>query len=430
MGLFTIVPRHVVAGADEPAPSEKLRIAGIGSAGQAMHDLGQVTAKGDLLVCVADVDEPRTGPARQRWPEAKFYADWREMFEKEEKNFDAVVIACPDHVHAVAACAAMQLRKHVYVEKPMAHNISEVRHMAKLAKETGVVTQMGNQGHSGAGPYRLKLWLDKNVLGKVTEVHSVTNRPTWLQGVDRPALTPEVPEGLAWDLWLGPAQERPYHPAYCPRAWRGWWDFGTCALGDMGCHVLDAPYYALAAGAPTRISAEAPDATSESGPKKSIITFEFPARGDMPAFTWKWYDGGNLPPRPEELPEKYYWGDHEGGSLLIGDKGKAIMGTYGNNLRLLPDSLMENFELATVSPHKTMGHHREWVEACKTGGKTVSNFEYAAGLTELVHLGNLAIRAGQPIEWDSANMKITNVPEANQYLTRNYRAGWKPAGMA
>lgn len=423
---FMIVPRRVLGGPNETPPSERLQVAGIGSAGQAMADLGQVSMGADI-VALCDVDSERAAPAHERWPNARGYADWREMLEKEKDKIDAVVIAIPDHSHAPAAMAAMQLGKHVYVEKPMAHNIAEVRKLMQMAKDTGVVTQMGNQGHSFPGCHRFRQWMDQGAIGTVREVHCWTNRPGWKQGIDRPTDTPPVPPTLNWDLWLGPAPERPYHPVYCPRSWRGWWDFGTCALGDMGCHILDAAHFGLRLGAPARITAEAEGATKETGPVKSKIVYEFPDRGPgFPACTLTWYDGGNLFPRPEELEEGKPLGDNDGGTLFIGETGKIVSGTYSNGMRMIPKTKEEAYEAehGKTEMYKSKGHHQNWIDACKGQGEAVSNFAYAGPLTELVHLGNIAIRAGQPIEWDAANMKITNVPEANAYLQREYRPGW------
>jgi len=424
-GAFMVVPRRVVAGAAEAAPSERLQVAGIGAGGQAMADLGQVSQFADI-VALCDVDQERAARAYERWPDARRYTDYRVMLEKEQQQIDAVVIASPDHTHAVAAMAAMQLGKHVYVEKPMSHNIAETRELMRVARETGVVTQMGNQGHSFPGVYRIRRWVDLGAVGPITEVHCWTNRPRWPQGIDRPTETPPVPETLDWDLWLGPAAHRPYHPAYCPRDWRGWWDFGTAALGDMGCHILDPPFYALQLGAPARVTAEEEGATSETGPLRSKIVFEFPERGEgLPACTLTWYDGDQTPPRPEGIGEDEQLGDSDGGSLFLGAKSQIVSGTYSNNARILDEALAEEFEPSRREEYRSMGHHHNWVAACKGEEETVSHFDYAGPLTELVHLGNLAIRAGGPIEWDAANMRVTNLPEANEFVSREYRDGWR-----
>jgi predicted dehydrogenase len=417
---FTIVPRHVLGGPNETPPSEMLRVAGIGCGGQAMHDLGQVDRHAKI-VALCDVDDERAANAYLRWPDAPRYKDFRQLLEKEQNNIDAVVVATADHVHAVASLAAMDLGKHVYVEKPMAHNIAEVRKLVAAAARTGVVTQMGNQGHSLSTVRQMKIWVEAGAIGAVREVHCWTNRPSWPQGIDRPTDSPPVPATLDWNLWLGPALERPYNPAYCPRNWRGWWDFGTGALGDMGCHILDGAYFSLSLGAPSRISAESSGVNNETAPKSSFITFEFPARGDMPPVTLKWYDGGNMPDRPESLPEDDRFGDADGGQLLIGEKGIIIAGTYSNGAKLYTN---EPYDDPKVDIEIIRGHQKNWVEACKGEAKASSPFEYAGGLTELVHLGNIALRAGQPIEWDAANMKFPNTPDADQYVGREYREGW------
>jgi predicted dehydrogenase len=417
--VVSIVPRHVVAGAKGAAPSAKLNVAGIGAGGQAFHDLSKVAQQCNI-VALADVDNERAGKAFEKWPDAKRYKDFRVMLEK-EKGIDAVVVACPDHVHAVAAMAAMQLGKPVYVEKPMAHTIPEVRKLMEAAKKYKVATQMGNQGHSGFGCRIIKTWIEKGTIGNVSEVHCWTNRPTWPQGIDRPTETRPVPATLDWDLWLGPAPVRPYNAAYCPRSWRGWWDFGEGALGDMGCHVLDAAFWSLNLGAPARISAETSGVNNETAPKWSVIKFEFPKRGKMPPVTLTWHDGGKKPERPADLESGRPMGDDEGGCMFAGEKGKILCGTYGGNGRTVPESRMKS---VTSDYPKSPGQHEEWIEACKGGPAPGANFDYAGPLTELVLLGNVAMRAGQPIEWDAANMKIPNFPGAEKYVHSTYREGW------
>lgn len=426
-GMMIGLPGRIALGQGPEAPSQRLRVAGVGAGGQAMHDLGQVSRVADI-VALADVDQARSADAFKRWPAAKGYIDWREMLDKEQANIDAVVIACPDHLHAAAASAAMQLGKHVYVEKPMAHEINEVRHLVALAEKTGVVTQMGNQGHTFPSCHRMKYWIEQGAIGPVREIHCWTNRPTWPQGIERPADTPPVPDTLNWDLWLGPAPERPYHPAYCPRNWRGWWDFGTGALGDMGCHVFDAPYFGLQLGAPTRITAESEGATADSGPLRSKITYEFPERGPgLPACTLVWYDGGHMPPRPEGLEADKPIGDKDGGSVCIGEKATIVAGTYSNGAKILTkDGPVEPPAMAEDA-YATEGHHRDWVAACKGEGVAQSHFAYAGGLTEVVLLGTIALRVQGLIEWDPAAMRIPNNPEANALLQRVYRPGWELA---
>ena len=420
--VFSIVPRHVVARGKEKPPSERLNVAGIGAGGQAGRDLDVVSRKANI-VALCDVDDERGSDSFKKWPGAAKYKDYRVMLEK-EKGIDAVIVATPDHVHAPAALAAMQLGKHVYVEKPMAHSIYEVRKMTEAAKKYKVVTQMGNQGHSFYGCRMTQSWINDGAIGDVTEVHCWTNRPTWPQGIERPADTPPVPPTLDWNLWLGPALERPYHPAYLPGKWRGWWDFGTGALGDMGCHVMDAAFWVLQLGAPARISAETSGVNNETGPSWAIIRFEFPKRGKMPPVVLTWYDGGKMPPRPPELEEGRRMGDEEGGTLFVGPKGKLHTGAYGNGGRLIPESAMQAYKSPKVTTPKSPGQHEEWLEACMNGGQAGSNFDYASGLTELVLLGTIAMRAGKPLEWDAKNMKFPNAPEAEQYVQGHHREGW------
>ena len=417
-----IVPRHVVGGKDQTPPSEKLNIAGIGAGGQAKTDLGGVSRENIVALC--DVDERSAAESFKRWPEVPKYKDFRVMLEK-QKDIDAVVVATPDHIHAVAAMAAMQLGKHVFVEKPMAHSAYEARMLTEAARKYKLATQMGNQGHAGPGVRTACEIVWSGAIGDVRTVYIWTNRPTWPQGIPRPADTPPVPETLAWDLWLGPAPYRPYNPAYLPHRWRGWWDFGCGALGDMGCHIMDPPFWALKLGAPTSVEpVEIVGGNEESAPKASIIRYEFPQRGDMCPVTVYWCDGGKLPPRPDGVPENEKLGDGDNGSLFIGDKGVLTTGCYGNGTRLLPESRMQAYELPPKTIPRVRGHHREWILACKGGEPAGSNFEYSGPLTEMVSLGNVALRAKEKIYWDAKNMKVTNVPEANRYVRREYRSGW------
>ena len=420
--VVSVVPRHVIAGSGQTPPSERLNIAGIGAGGQAAADLGKVAYQNNI-VALCDVDDRRATESFAKWPDATRYKDYRVMLDK-QKDIDAVIVATPDHVHAAAAIAAMELGKHVYVEKPMAQTIFEVRKMMETARRYKVVTQMGNQGHSTFGTRLLKAWMDDKAIGKVTEVHCWTNRPTWPQGIDRPTEAPPIPSTLAWDLWLGPAPERPYHPAYCPRNWRGWCDFGTGALGDMGCHIMDGPFWSLDLGIPDRVTAEASDSHPETYPASSIIRYEFPKRGKMPPVTLTWYDGGNEPDRPEELGEGRRMGDSSGGSLFVGSKGKLWSGTYGSPARIIPEEKMKAYKRPKVEQPKNKGHQHQWVEACKGNGETSSNFDYAGKLTEIVLLGCLALRLGKPVEWDAENMKAANAPEAEALVKREPRQGW------
>jgi predicted dehydrogenase len=417
-----IVPRHVVGGKGHTPPSEKLNIAGIGAGGRAKTDLAGVSRENIVALC--DVDERSAAELFRRWPDAPKYRDFRVMLEK-QKDIDAVVIATPDHIHAVAAMAAMQLGKHVFVEKPMAHSAYEARMLTEAARKYKVATQMGNQGHAGPGVRTACEIVWSGAIGDVRTVYIWTNRPTWPQDIPRPADKPPVPETLDWDLWLGPAPYRPYNPAYMPHRWRGWWDFGCGALGDMGCHIMDPPFWVLNLGAPTSVEpVKIVGGNEETGPKASIIRYEFPQRGKMCPVTVYWYDGGILPPRPDGVPENEQLGEGNNGSLFIGDKGILTTGCYGNGTRLLPESRMQTYELPPKTIPRARGHYREWILACKGGEPAGSNFEYAGPLTEMVSLGNVALRAKEKIYWDAKNMRVTNVPDANKYVRREYRSGW------
>lgn len=408
------------------AASDKLRIAAVGCGGQAAADLRAM--KREDLVALCDVDAKRASDVFNALPDAPKYTDYREMLEKEQNNIDAVLVAVPDHMHAPAALMAMEMGKHVYVEKPMAHCINDCRRMGKMAKEKGIVTQMGNQGHSWRGVYELTEMVEKGWIGDVKEVHCWTNRPTWPQGIERPTETPPIPETLAWNNWLGPANERPYHPAYCPRDWRGWWDFGCGALGDMGCHILDASYSSLKLEIPTVITAEQSDHMKETGPKSSVITMKYPARGDMPPVTITWHDGGNLPDWPDSIGEDVELGDGDGGTLMIGSKAMVTCGTYGTRPTILDADMAAAWEEEVGDrrgDYINDNHQRNWIEACKEGKKANSDFTYAAPFTEMVLLGNLTLRTGEPIEYDPAKMKVTSSEKANGFLADPQREGWE-----
>lgn len=431
VAAFTVVPRSVLGGPGNTPPSEKLNVASVGAGGRAAGDIGAVAGgnkkgqTGENIVALCDVDEKKAAKTFEKFPKAKKYHDFRKMLEKEEKNIDAVIVATPDHIHAPASMMAMKMGKHVYCEKPLTHSIYEARELTKAARKYNVMTQMGNQGHSGEGIRLICEWIWDGAIGPVREVHAWTNRPIWPQGIDRPEKTPPIPETLEWDLWLGPAPKRPYNPAYLPFKWRGWWDFGAGALGDMGCHILDPAFWALDLGWPRSVKPITTKVNSETYPKVSLIEYEFEARAGMPPVKLTWYDGELKPPRPPELGPEREFGTQ--GLLFVGDKGKLMCGTYGNHPRIIPETKMQ--EYAPHQPEKTIprveGHHQDWVRACKEGkNPPSSNFEYAGPLTEMVLLGNLAIRAGRKIYWNGPEMKCTNYPEVNQYVRREYREGW------
>jgi predicted dehydrogenase len=431
---FTIVPRHVLGGAGNTPPSEKLNIAGIGIGGQGADDLSQMESENIVALC--DVDEEYAAETFARYPNAKKYRDFRKMLEK-EKNIDAVLVATPDHTHAIISMAAIKAGKHVYCEKPLAHTIYETRMVAQAAREAKVVTQMGNQGQAFESPRLLCEWLWDGVIGPVREVHVWTYRPAemWPQGVGRPKDTPPVPSTLDWDLWLGPAPYRPYHPDYVPFKWRGWYDFGTGTLGDMGSHNFAPIFKALKLKSPTSVEAVSTEMNSETYPLASIVRYDFPAREDMPPVKVTWYDSGLMPFKPEELEDTRLlpWED---GIVFVGDKGKLVAEGWGaQSVRLIPETKMQEYKRPPKTLPRSIGHYKEWIEACKNGGPTGSNFDFASLVTETVLLGNVAIRTGQKrpwgqaltrekFIWDGPNMKITNVPEANVYIHKQYRQGW------
>jgi len=427
---FTIVPRHVLGGAGYTPPSEKLNIAGVGIGGMGKNNLKK--CEGENIVALCDVDEEYAGKIFDLYPGAKKYTDYRKMLKK-QKDIEAVIIATPDHTHAVIAMTAMKMGKHVYVQKPMTRTVYEARKLTEAARKYKVATQMGNQGHSDDGMRMVTEWLDDGAIGPVREVHCWTNRPLWPQGIGRPKDTPPVPPTLDWELWIGPMPERPYHPAYAPWVWRGWWDFGCGALGDMGCHIMDIPFYALKLKYPSSVEASCPtvylekgkvkETAAETAPVASIVRYKFPARGKMPAVNLTWYDGCLMPPRPEELEEGRRL--PKSGTIFIGDKGKLMCETYGGSPRLIPETKMQAYKRPPERiPRIDVSHEEDWVRACKGGKAACSNFEYAGPLTETVVMGNLAIRAGEKLYWDGPNMTVTNVPAANEYVRPGYRQGW------
>jgi len=427
---LTIVPRHVLGGAEHLSPNAKLNLAVVGAGGRGSEDLAEL--KSENIVALCDVDWDRAAKTFERFPNAVRYRDFRVMLEK-EKGIDAVLVATPDHTHAVATMAALKLGKHVYCEKPLTRTVVEARAVAKAAREAKVATQMGNQGMAFEGNRLINEWIWDGAIGSVREVHVWSDRPThrgkmplwWAQGVERPTETPPVPPKLDWDLWLGPAPSRPYHPAYLPFTWRGWWDFGSGGLGDMGVHNLAPVFSALKLGAPEKVHASSTALFKESVPLAATVHYHFPARSELPPVNVHWYDGGLLPPRPEELEEGREL-DREDGIIFVGDKGKMLVtGWGGERPRLLPESRNLEYKRPPKTLPRSVGHHQEWIQACKTGSPTRSNFDFAGPLTEAVLLGSLCVQlGGEELVWDSANLKVTNVPEANGLLHREYRKGW------
>jgi len=480
---FTIVPRHVLGGKGYLAPSDKLYIAAVGCGGEAENDIHHYATapkKNAVMAFLCDVDDRMAAPRRKEFPQAKFYTDWRELFEKESKNFDAVTVAIPDHNHAIVGLSAMQLNKHLYLQKPLTHNIYEARVLTKAAAKYKVVTQMGDQGMSCDGMRTMREWFEAGLIGDIEKVYCWTDRPVWPQGISWPTgKQPSIPKELNWDLWLGTAQKINYIDNLVPFNWRGWWDFGTGALGDMGCHIIGPPFKLLELGYPTEISGSASTVYQgifkegvypESGPVSSSLKFIFRLK-DNRDLSLYWMDGGITPERLTELDPALNmnealsdWpgeNDFEGGTLFIGTKGKVSCGWGGSHPRLLPLSLTDYIKIPEKYPRVQGGmdgHWWQWVDACIAGyGKMEvdSPFEgYAGPLTETVLLGNLLLRSFnirekitkqdpvygkmegyqfsgryKALQWDGANMKVTNYEPANQFIRREYRQGWGKVEM-
>jgi predicted dehydrogenase len=427
---FAIVPRHVLGGAGNTPPSEKLNLGIVGAGGRGADDIEGV--KSQNIVALCDVDERNAASSFKRFRAAKQYKDFRVMLEK-EKNIDAVVVATPDHIHAVASMAAVKLGKHVYCEKPLTRTVHEARALAKAARDAKVATQMGNQGMAFEGNRLITEWIADGAIGPVREVHVWSDRPThrgkmplwWPQGIERPTDTPPVPTTLDWDLWLGPAPWRPYHPAYVPFKWRGWWDFGSGGLGDMGIHNLAPVFSTLKLGPPVSVYASSTPVFRETVPVGATVQFTFAARENLPPVKLHWYDGGLLPARPDELDDDRDL-DAEDGVIFVGDKGKMLVeGWGGERPRLIPEARNKEYKRPPKTLPRSIGHYEEWIQACKTGSPTRSNFDFAGPLTEAVLLGSIAIRLGnQKLYWDAASLKVTNVDEANALLHYKYRDGW------
>jgi predicted dehydrogenase len=460
LGGFYILPRHVLGGKGFIAPSDKLQVAGIGAGGKGESDLYNFYKSGKAdIAFLCDVDDRQSVTSRKRYPNAKYYKDYREMLDKESKFIDAVSVSTPDHMHGVAAMAAMQLGKHVYVQKPMAHDIYEARMMTKAAHDYNVVTQMGNQGSSGDGVRFLQDWYNAGLIGDVHTIYCYTDRPVWPQGVVRPTTASTIPPELDFNLWLGTAPQKDYFTDLLPFNWRGWWDYGTGALGDMACHIMAPAFAVVGLGYP--VSAECSVATRytapwqrvyspDSPPAASHIILTFKGQNGKPYVKLHWMDGGIQPERPAELGPNEMMGDGGNGIIFEGTKGKMMAGTYGVNPQLLPTNLTKTTKVSeSVARVKggAEGHYAAWVEACIAGpgsdlAKNLSShFDIAGPLTESVLMGNLAIRSydiknidkkgdasypGRNIQlmWDGPNMQITNFDEANQFVKRTYRDGW------
>ena len=446
---FFIVPRHVL-GRGFVAPSDKLNIAGIGAGGKGESDLAEFSKSPAVnIISLCDVDDRSSVKSRTRFPKASYYKDYREMLAKEGKNVDAVSVSIPDHGHAVAALAAMQMGKHVYVQKPMTHDIYEARILTQAARKYKVVTQMGNQGASFDGVKKMQDWYNAGLIGDAVNIYCWTNRPVWPQGFGKPTGKEEIPKELDWNLWLGPTTYEEYHKGFVPFNWRGYPSFGTGALGDMGCHIIDPAFKTTGLGYPSEVECSVVDLYEQmwtpayhpdSFPASSSLKLKFPGKGGKPTTYLHWVDGGLLPDRPEELDPNETMGDDGGGAIIIGTKGKMMCGTYGNNATLLPTALSKDVKVPEVTKRVPEGHYIQWVNACIAGfGKNElsSSFDYAGPLTESILMGNLALRSwnikgakgGFPgrkkLLWDAENMKITNFDEANQFVKRTYRDGYK-----
>lgn len=409
--------------------NSKLNIAAVGIGGQGSADLRALATENVVALC--DVDAEYAAPTFAEYPQAHRYTDYRVMLEK-EKDIDAVVVATPDHLHAIVSMAALKMGKHVYCEKPLTRTVFEARTLANAARDAKVATQMGNQGMAFPGNRQIDEWIRGGVIGAIREVHVWSDRPTqrgkmplwWPQGVERPIDTPPVPPTLDWDLWLGPAPHRPYHPAYAPFRWRGWWDFGSGGLGDMGIHNLAPVFAGLELGAPSSVSASSTALVDDSVPLASTVHFRFPARAHAPALTLHWYDGGLLPQRPEELEDGREL-DPEDGILFVGENGKILVEGWGGEHPRILSRESAPYQRPPSDPDAHARHAAEWVNACKTGTPTRSHFGFAGPLTEAVLLGALCVRnGGRQLDWDSANLRITNDARANELLHYPYRAGW------
>ena len=453
---FTIVPRHVLGKGYTP-PSDKLNIAAIGSGGKGAVNIERAYWKGaDNIVALCDVDDRMAKDARKQFPKAPYYRDYRKMLDEEGDRIDAVMVSTPDHMHGVQALNAMKRGKHVYVEKPLTHDIYEARVLTQAAKKYQVVTQMGNQGSSGDSTRYVEAWIQQGLIGEVNKVHVWTNRPTWPQGIQTPKGNHATPKEVDWDLWLGTAPKRDFNPLYIPANWRGWVDFGTGSLGDMGCHFIDVPFRALKLGYPTSVYCSVagkwngffdPDLTMDSYPTAAKIHIKFPERNGLPPVEMVWYDGGIQPERPKELLPDEELGEWNGGILFEGTEGKLMAGLFGDNPTILPTNKMKFIKkpesTRPLVEHGEEGHQQQWTKACKEGygAYTSSGFEESGPLTETVLMGNLAVlnsNYAKPIDtwykyefpgrkellWDGENMKITNFEPANQFVKRIYRGEW------
>jgi predicted dehydrogenase len=427
MAAFTIVPRHVLGQGQTP-PSEKLNVAGIGAGGMGGGDIQSVAGGGANIVALCDVDLRRAS-TMEKFPQAKVYRDFRKMLDEMDKQIDAVIVGTPDHTHAVAAMAAIKRGKHVYCEKPLAHSVGEVRALMTAAQEYKVVTQLGNQGHSYETIRTFCEWIWDGAIGNVHTIHCGCAAVN--SGLDRLAqmgMKEEVPADLDWDLWLGPAQERPYHSFYLPGRWRGWVPFGNGTIGDWICHVVDPVFWALDLGAPQTVQAQVkdydPKTQGDAFPRGDIITFEFPAKSGRGPITLLWHSGTEKIPRAKELePERK---PVDTGAYVYGDKGVIMYGSHGaGGVRIIPEAAMKAYQQPEKKIPRVKEHHDDWLRAIREGRKAGSDFSYGGPLTELAMLGVIALKMpGTKLQWDGPSGRFPNSDEANQHLNPPYRKGW------
>jgi predicted dehydrogenase len=426
---FLIVQPHVLGGPRQIPPSDKMNVAGIGIGGMGAANLGNVESENIVALC--DVDPNYASGTINRYPNAKVYVDYREMLDK-QKDIDGVVIATPDHTHAVISMAAIRSGKHVYCQKPLTHDVYEARMLAQAAKEAKVATQMGIQGHSMEGLRLACEWIWAGLIGEVREVDAWCDLSYYPWGhagwssswSERPKETQPLPANMNWDLWIGPAPMRPYHRAYHPATWRCWWDFGSGMMGDRGAHTLDPVCSALKLCPPTSVDATSCGNTPEVHPLSAIVTYQFPARGELPPLKLTWYEG-TRPARPADLEDGRKM-PGEGGVLYKGTQGTIMAGVYGDSPRIIPEAKMKEAKLPERTlPRVKSSHEQDWVRACKTGEPAGADFSYSGPLTEICLLGNIAKRVDARIIWDAENLKITNLPDANQYVRTQYRQGWE-----
>jgi predicted dehydrogenase len=435
-GSAAVAGGLAAAEASAQGAGDKINLAVVGAGGRGADNLNELPAAAVNVVALCDCDAARAAATFRKYPNATKYTDWRRMLDA-EKGIDAVLVATPDHNHAIISIAAMKRGKHVYCEKPLAHSIWEARQMAKTAAEMRVATQMGTQGHAYEGTRRAVETIRAGFIGEVAEVHVWTDRPAgwWAQGITQPTDTPPIPAGLDWDVWLGPAAWRPYNTAYVPFAWRGFWSFGTGAIGDMGIHNLDTAFWALELGVASTAEVKAcspafgDPALKETAPLWSVIEFQFPARGAHPPVKMTWYDGGKLP--PEELFQGEPRISKDGGSLVIGSKGTLFTRTWHGGedehdmFVLLPRKQFVDYQPPKPTLPRVASHQAEWIDASRGIGKALSPFTYAAVLTESLLLGNVALRTGAKIDWDAAKMQARGCPEADAFIRPAFRKGWR-----